>query len=277
MRSPEEMALTRIPPEDTGALHLEARKVEGRDGCKRSEAWLLLERSTPFYRQISPLAPPKRHGRSLPRRAPGFPPYDTGARPHMSYRLTRRRSVQLPRSYAPLHFRGNQRSGRRTAAQGACNHPAVKRPFIFAVTSGQKGEPPRKKRAIAPRLCAPSASLQPAVQHGGSGPHVMQPARRLLGAKKSHCRLRQCHVFSGPSRESEKISFSEPVQRLEAPRAWPNSDIKYDGHGPVSRGNRRGRRHDHRRVGGNCANGRTGAAGQPQIRLWPHLQARLLP
>jgi hypothetical protein len=51
------------------------------------------------------------------------------------------------------------------------------------------------------------------------------------------------------------------VQRLEAPRAWPNSDIKYEGHGLVSRGNRHGRRH--RRASGNCANGRTGAAGQP--------------
>jgi hypothetical protein len=61
---------------------------------------------------------------------------------------------------------GNQRSGRRTAAQGACNHPTVKRPFIFAVTSGQKGEPPRKKRTTAPRLSTPSTSLQSVVQHG---------------------------------------------------------------------------------------------------------------
>jgi hypothetical protein len=38
----------RIPPENTGAPHLEARKVEGRNECKRSEAWLLPGRSTPF-------------------------------------------------------------------------------------------------------------------------------------------------------------------------------------------------------------------------------------
>jgi hypothetical protein len=48
MRSPEETALTWIPPENTGTLHLEARKVEGRDRYKRSEAWLLPGRSTPF-------------------------------------------------------------------------------------------------------------------------------------------------------------------------------------------------------------------------------------
>ena len=161
--------------------------------------------------------------------------------------------------------------------KGACNRPAVKRSLIFAETSGRKGGPPCGKRTTAPRLCAPSASLQPAVQHGGPGPHVMQPARRLPGAEKSHYHLRQCHVFLGPSWKSEKISFSEPVQRLEAPRAWPNSDIKYEGHGPVNRGNKRGSRHDHRQAGSNCVNRRAGAAGQPLIRLWPHLQARILP
>jgi hypothetical protein len=165
-----------------------------------------------------------------PQRAPGFPPYDTGARPHMSYRLTRStkkanhrtRSVQLPRGYAPLHFWSNQRSGKRTAAQGACNRPMVKRPFIFIVTSGQKGEPPRKKRTTAPRMCAPSASLQPAVRHGGLGPHVMQPARRLLGAEKSHRRSHECHVFSGPSRKTEKISFQNQC-----------SDSRHPAHGPT--------------------------------------------
>jgi hypothetical protein len=81
--------------------------------------------------------------------------------------------VRLPRSYAPLYFRGNQRSGRRTAAQGACNHPTIQRPFIFAVTSGQRGEPPHEKHANAPRLSAPSAPPQLAVQLRGPGPHVM--------------------------------------------------------------------------------------------------------
>jgi hypothetical protein len=134
----------------------------------------------------------------------------------VSYKLALRKSVQLPCDYAPLQFWGNQWLGRRTAVQGACNSPAVKRPFIFAVFSCQKGKPPRKKRTTVPRLCAPSAPLQLAVQHGGPGPHVMQPARRLPCAKKSHRHFHQCHVFSGPSRESEKVNFSEPVQRLKA-------------------------------------------------------------
>jgi hypothetical protein len=48
MRSPEETALAWIPPKNTGVPHLEARKAEGRDGHKRSEACLLPGRSTPF-------------------------------------------------------------------------------------------------------------------------------------------------------------------------------------------------------------------------------------
>jgi hypothetical protein len=95
--------------------------------------------------------------------------------------------------------------------------PRLYTPFIFAETSGREGKPPRRKRTTAPWLCAPLASLQPAVQHGGPGPHVMQPVCRLLGAKKSHRRSRQYHVSSGPSRKTEKDKFSEPGQRLEAP------------------------------------------------------------
>jgi hypothetical protein len=50
--------------------------------------------------------------------------------------------------------------------QGACNCPTVRCPFIFAVTSGQRGKPPCKKHTTATWLCAPSALLQPAVQLG---------------------------------------------------------------------------------------------------------------
>jgi hypothetical protein len=121
-----------------------------------------------------------------------------------------------------LHFRSNQWSGRRTTAQGTCNRPAVMRPFIFAKTSGQEGELPHRKRTTAPRLCAPSASLQSAVQHADPGPHVMQPACRLLGAKKSHRRLHQCHVPSGPSQKTEKMSFQNRC-----------SDSRHPAHGPT--------------------------------------------
>jgi hypothetical protein len=48
VRSPEGAALTQTPPENIGAPHLEARKAEGRDECKRSVAWLLPGKSIPF-------------------------------------------------------------------------------------------------------------------------------------------------------------------------------------------------------------------------------------
>jgi hypothetical protein len=130
----------------------------------------------------------------------------------MSYRLARGRSVQLPRGYVSLHFRSNQRSGRGTFAQGACNRPAVKRPSVFTVTSGQKGEPPRG--------CAPP-QLQPAVQLGGPGPHVIRSARRLPGAEKPHRHSRQCHVFSGPSRKTKKISFQNQSSDSRHPARGP--------------------------------------------------------
>jgi hypothetical protein len=98
----------------------------------------------PFLKADLPTHAPKHHGQSLPRCAPGFPPCDTGARSHMSYKLTRTR-------------RG------RTAARRACNYPAVKRSIILAETSGRKSGLPRKKRATVARLCTLSASLQPAV------------------------------------------------------------------------------------------------------------------
>jgi hypothetical protein len=147
----------------------------------------------PFLKVDFPTRASKRHGQSLPRRAPGFPPYDMGARPHMSYRLTRStkkanhrtRSVQLPRGYAPLHFWGNQRSGRRTAMQEAYNRPAVVRSLSFAATGGP---------TWGPRTTC----------HATSAPGT--------GCEKSHHRSRQCHVFSGPPWKTKKISFQKPVQ-----------------------------------------------------------------
>jgi hypothetical protein len=63
------------------------------------------QRIDPFLKADLPTCAPKCHGRSLPRRAVGFPPYDTGARSRMSYKPTqnerranrRTRSMQLPR------------------------------------------------------------------------------------------------------------------------------------------------------------------------------------
>jgi hypothetical protein len=50
----------------------------------------------------------------------------------------------------------------------------------------------------------------------------MQPAHRLLDAEKSHRRSRQYHVSSGPSRNTEKISFQNQC-----------SDSRHPAHGPT--------------------------------------------
>jgi hypothetical protein len=184
----------------------------------------------PFLKADLPARAPKRHGQSLPRCVSGFPSYDTGPSPtcHAGWPEARRR---------------------QTAAQGACNCPAVMRPFIFAAISGQEDEPLHKEHATAPRLCAPSSSPKPAVEKanrhagsvqptrdcappqlrcdrwsnmGGPGPHVMQPACRTQSAEKLHRRSRQYHVSSGPSRRTEKISFQNQC-----------SDSRHPAHGPI--------------------------------------------
>jgi hypothetical protein len=50
----------------------------------------------------------------------------------------------------------------------------------------------------------------------------MQPARQLPGAEKSHRHSRQCHVFSGPTRKTKKISFQNQC-----------SDSRHPAHGPT--------------------------------------------
>jgi hypothetical protein len=112
----------------------------------------------PFLKVDFPTHAPKRHGQGLLRCAPGFPPHDTGARPHVSYRLTRS-------------------AKKKTATQGACNRPAIMCPFIFAATSGQEDKPPHEERATAPRLYAPSSSPKPAVKKANRHAGSVQPPR----------------------------------------------------------------------------------------------------
>jgi hypothetical protein len=160
-------------------------------GMREEQGMVTAREIDPFLKADLPTRAPKRHMQSLSRCTPRFLPYDTGARPHMSYRLTRStkkanhrtRGMQLPHSYAPLHFWSNQRSGRRTAAQGACHRP---------------------------RLSVPSSSLKPAVEkenhHAGSvqPPHGYAPSqlrcnwRSNMGAqahmsynRRTGCRVRK--------------------------------------------------------------------------------------
>jgi hypothetical protein len=141
---------------------------------------------------------------------------------------------------------------RRIVAQGACNRPAVIRPSIFAVTSGQEGEPPHKERATAlwlhalssppqptvkeayhrtrsvqPRCgCAPPR-LQPVVQPlaWGPGPHVMHLALRFQGAEKSHRRSRQYRASSRSSQKTKKINFQNQCSDSRHPAHDPTKTL----------------------------------------------------
>jgi hypothetical protein len=54
----------------------------------------------------------------------------------------------------------------------------------------------------------------------------MQPARRSLGAEKSHRHSRQCHDSSGPSRKTEKISFQNQCDDSKHPARGPAVHVK---------------------------------------------------
>jgi hypothetical protein len=74
---------------NTGAPHLGARKGERRDECEECEGMATAQGVDPFLKADLLTRTPKRHGQSLHRHAPGFPPYDTGAGSHTSCELTR--------------------------------------------------------------------------------------------------------------------------------------------------------------------------------------------
>jgi hypothetical protein len=123
----------------------------------------------------------------------------------------------------------------------------VIRPFIFEATNGREDKPPHKERATAPRLCASSFSPKPAVKkanrhtgsiqppHGCAPPQLRCNRQSNMGARptchatgapvnecgKSHRRLRQCRVPSGPPQKTEKISFQNQCNDSRHPTHGP--------------------------------------------------------
>jgi hypothetical protein len=146
----------------------------------------------PFLKAALPTRILKRQGQSLHRCAPGSSPYDTGAGSHTSCKLTR-----------------NGRS--QTAAHGACNRPTVTstspsspKPAVERVDRHAGDVQPHRSGAPL-RLCRR--------RHGGPGPHVMQPAHRLLRAR--NCTTTCANV--APSRLRNRCRDSRQ------PCAWPNN------------------------------------------------------
>jgi hypothetical protein len=101
-------------------------------------------------------------GLSLLQHAPRSSSYDTGAGSHASCKLAQGRRSQ-------------------TAARGACNCLAVTSiPPLSPRPAGERAD--RHAGGMQPHQVGAPFRLQRA-QYGGPGPHVMQPARRLLRAR----------------------------------------------------------------------------------------------
>jgi hypothetical protein len=161
------------------------------------------------------------------------------------------------------HMSWAEAQRRQIVAQGACNRPAVIRPSIFAATRGQEGEPPHKERATALRLiafhlhrnqrsrrrtAAQEACNRPAVVrplgfdrwsnlwHGGPGPHDIHPARRFLGAEKSHRRSHQNRASSRPSQKDEKVNFQIQCSDSRHPARGPTKALSAEVTGQLAAG-----------------------------------------
>jgi hypothetical protein len=163
----------------------------GKTRCIGSaKTWSPFKGITLLLKATLPTCVLSHRGLSLLQHAPWSPPYDMGAGSHASCKLAQGRKSQ-------------------TAARGACNCPAVTSiPPLSPKPTGERAD--SHAVSMQPRQVGAPLRLQRA-QHGGPGPHVMQPARRLLRA--SNC--------------------TAPRATTAPPR------LRNIGHGPVSRGRRR--------------------------------------
>jgi hypothetical protein len=128
------------------------------------KTWSPFKGVTLLLKATLPTCVPSRRGLSLLQHTPRSSPYGAGARSHASCRLAQSRRSQ-------------------TAARGACNCPAVTSvPPLSPRPAGERAD--NHAIGMQPRQVGAPLRLQRA-QHGGPGPHVMQPARRLLRA--SNC------------------------------------------------------------------------------------------
>jgi hypothetical protein len=81
----------------------------------------------------------------------------------------------------------------------------------------------------------------------------------------------------GTAAEDKEGEFLNQRSGIEAPRAWSGETIRRGGRGSVSRGDRHGSWRDRRWDGDDYVSKHTEAVRQSPIKLWPHLQARILP
>ena len=162
----------------------------------------------PFLKAALPTRIPKRHGQSLHRRAPGFPPCNTRVGSHMSCELTR-----------------NKRS--QTAAREAGNRPAV-----ISV-------PPSSPKPAGERADRYARGVQP---HHGCAPFRLHRIRWVSMKARAH---RSCNRRNGYCTQGNRTATRVNTRLLDcgtsaatrgSPAHDPTVPVKGDGHGPVSRG-----------------------------------------
>jgi hypothetical protein len=122
-----------------------------------------------------------------------------------------------------------------------------------------------------------SAETNGLVSNTGPRPTNHPPRASVPGYREVEPSLATVLCSLSTAAEGEKAIFQNQCSGIEAPRTWPNKTIKCGSHGSVSRGDMRGSWRDRRRVGSDYVSKRTEAARQSSIKLWPHLQARILP
>ena len=129
-----------------------------------AKTWLPFKGVTLLLKATLPTCVLSHRGPSLLQHAPRSSPYDPGAGSHASCKLAQGRRSQI-------------------AAHGACNCPAVTSiPPLSPRPAGERAD----SHAVGMQPCQVGAPLRfQRTQHGGPGPHVMQPACRLLRA--SNC------------------------------------------------------------------------------------------
>jgi hypothetical protein len=122
-----------------------------------------------------------------------------------------------------------------------------------------------------------SAGSNGPVSDTGPGPRAILPGRRFLSTERANRRSCQYYASLGPPQKAGKVIFSNRCSGIEAPRAWPGETIMRGGRGSVSRGDRCGSWRVRRRTGSDYISKHTKVARQLPVKLWPHLQARILP
>jgi hypothetical protein len=111
----------------------------------------------------------------------------------------------------------------------------------------------------------------------GPGPASHTPWASVPGCGEGELPLAPVLCRLGAIAEDIGGDFLNRCSSNEAPRARPSETIMRGGRGSVSRGDRRGSWCDRRRAGSDYVSKRMKAACQSPTKLWPHLQARILP